>query len=92
MDKDPIFHKAPAVIFLTTSKNGSMPPTDAGIVLTYGQLAAYTLGLTTCWIRMAHGLGINKEMMKIIGLKGPIHGVLTIGYPAVKYYHTPPRA
>ena len=41
---------------------------------------------------MAHGLGLNKEMMKVIGLKGQIHGVLTIGYPAVKYYNTPPRA
>jgi len=69
-----------------------MPPTDAGIILTYGQFAAHTLGLATCWIGMAHGLGMNKEMMKIIGLKGQIHGVLTIGYPAVKYYNTPPRA
>jgi len=92
IDADPIFHKAPAVIFLTTSRNGSMPPTDAGIVLTYGQLAAHTLGLATCWIGLAHGLGMNKEMMKVIGLKGQIHGVLTIGYPAVKYYNTPPRA
>jgi len=92
IDKDPIFHKAPAVIFLTTGPNGSMPLTDAGIVLTYGQLAAHTLGLATCWIGMAHGLAMNKKMMKLIGLEGEIHGVLTIGYPAVRYYHTPPRA
>ncbi|MFW9941951.1 MAG: nitroreductase family protein [Candidatus Thorarchaeota archaeon] len=92
IDKDPIFHKAPAVIFHTVSENASMPAVDAGIVLTYGQLAAHTLGLATCWIGMAHGLGMNKEMMKIIGLEGPIQGVLTIGYPAVKYYNTPPRA
>jgi nitroreductase len=92
IDKDPIFHKAPALIFLTTSAMGSMPPTDAGIVFTYGQLAAHTLGLATCWIGLAHGLGMNKEMMKVIGLKGQIHGILTIGYPAVKYYRTPPRA
>jgi nitroreductase/NAD-dependent dihydropyrimidine dehydrogenase PreA subunit len=91
IDKDPIFHKAPAVIFLTTGAMGSMPLTDAGIVLTYGQFAAYTLGLATCWIGLAHGLGTNKEMMKIIGLEGQIHGVLTIGFPAVKYYRTPPR-
>ncbi|MFW9873157.1 MAG: nitroreductase family protein [Candidatus Thorarchaeota archaeon] len=92
IDKDPIFHKAPAVIFHTVTKNASMPSVDAGIVLTYGQLAAYTLGLATCWIGMAHGLGMNNEMMKIIGLKGQIQGVLTIGYPAVKYKRTPPRA
>jgi nitroreductase len=92
IDKDPIFYKAPAVIFLTTTRNASMPQVDAGIILTYGQLAAHTLGLATCWIGMAQGLGMNKEMMKVIGLKGPIQGVLTIGYPAVRYHHTPPRA
>ncbi|MHA1728713.1 MAG: nitroreductase family protein [Promethearchaeota archaeon] len=92
IDKDPIFHKAPAVIFLTTGVNGSMPLVDAGIIMTYIQLAAHTLGLATCWIGMAHGLAMNKEMMKVIGLEDQIHGVLTIGYPAVKYYNTPPRA
>jgi nitroreductase/NAD-dependent dihydropyrimidine dehydrogenase PreA subunit len=91
-DKDPIFHKAPAVIFMVTGPTGSMPLVDSGIILTYGQLAAHTLGLATCWIGMAHGLGMNKEAMKIIGLEGQIHGVLTIGYPAVKYIRTPPRA
>ena len=90
--KDPIFRDAPAVIFLTTSANASMPPVDAGIILTYGQLAAHTLGLATCWIGMAHGLSMNKEMMKVIGLEGQIQGVLAIGYPAVKYLRTPPRA
>ncbi len=90
--KDPILRGAPAVIFLTATKNVSMPQVDAGIILTYGQLAAHTLGLATCWIGMAHGLGMNKEMMKVIGLKGQIQGVLTIGYPAVRYYRIPPRA
>ncbi|MHA1931083.1 MAG: nitroreductase family protein [Promethearchaeota archaeon] len=92
INKDPIFRGAPAVIFLTATSNVSMPQVDAGIILTYGQLAAHTLGLATCWIGMAHGLGMNKEMMKVIGLEGQIQGVLTIGYPAVKYYRTPPRA
>ncbi|MHA2399789.1 MAG: nitroreductase family protein [Promethearchaeota archaeon] len=91
-DRDPIFHKAPAVIFLVSTPNTSMPQVDAGIILTYGQLAAHTLGLATCWIGMAHGLTMNKEMMDVIGLKGPIQGVLTIGYPAVRYHNTPPRA
>jgi len=90
--RDPIFLNAPAVIFHTTTKNASMPPHDAGIVFTYGQLAAHTLGLATCWIGNAHALGMNKEMMKVIGLEGQLHGVMTIGYPAVKYHNTPPRA
>lgn len=92
VDSDPIFLGAPTVIFHATSKWASMPPHDAGIVLTYGQLAAHTLGLATCWIGNAHGLGMNKEMMKVIGLEGQLNGVMTIGYPAVKYYRTPPRA
>ena len=92
VDRDPIFYKAPALIFLTTGATGSMPQVDAGIVLTYGQLAAHSVGLATCWIGMAHSLGMNKEIMKEIGLEGQIDGVLTIGYPAVKYHQTPPRA
>ena len=92
VDKDPIFYKAPALIFLTTGSTGSMPQVDAGIVLTYGQLAAHSVGLATCWIGMAHGLSMNEELMKEIGLEGRIDGVLTIGYPAVKYHQTPPRA
>jgi len=92
VDFDPIFYKAPAVIFLTTGPTGSMPQVDAGIVLTYGQLAAHALGLATCWIGMAHGLSVNKDLMKDIGLEGRIDGVLTVGYPAVKYHNTPPRA
>ncbi len=92
IEKDPIFHKAPSVIFLANGETSSMPQVDAGIVLTYGQLAAHAVGLATCWIGLAHGLSMNKELMKKIGLKGRIDGVLTIGYPAVKYHHTPPRA
>ncbi|MEE8398025.1 MAG: nitroreductase family protein [Desulfobacterales bacterium] len=90
-DKDPIFYRAPALIFLTTGATGSMPQVDAGIVLTYGQFAAHAVGLATCWIGMAHGLGMNTDLMKEIGLEGQIDGVLTIGYPAVKYHQTPPR-
>ena len=60
VDKDPIFYKAPSLIFLTTGATGSMPQVDAGIVLTYGQLAAHAVGLATCWIGMAHGLSMER--------------------------------
>lgn len=92
IDEDPIFRKAPTVIFLSAGPNVSMPLVDAGIILTHGRLAAHTLGLATCWIGMAHGLTFNKEAMDIIGLKGQITGVLIVGFPAVKYKRTPPRA
>lgn len=91
-NEDPIFRNAPTVIFLSAGPNVSMPLVDAGIILTHGRLAAHSLGLGTCWIGMAHGLGFNKEAMEIIGLKGKITGVLIIGFPAVKYKRTPPRA
>ncbi len=91
-NEDPIFRNAPTVIFLSAGPNVSMPLVDAGIILTHGRLAAHSLGLGTCWIGMAHGLGFNKEAMEIIGLKGQITGVLIVGFPAVKYIRTPPRA
>ena len=65
---------------------------DAGIALTYGMLQAESLGLGTCWIGMVQGaVPMNKEILKILGIKGMVLGAFTLGYPAVKYRRTAPR-
>jgi nitroreductase/NAD-dependent dihydropyrimidine dehydrogenase PreA subunit len=65
---------------------------DAGIALTYGMLEAESLGLGTCWIGMVQGAVVaNKEILKILGIKGMVLGAFTLGYPAVKYRRTVPR-
>jgi nitroreductase len=66
---------------------------DTGIVMTYGMLAAQTLGLGTCWIGFAKiAFDLNRQIKNLAGVKGRVSGVMTIGYPDVKYYRCPPRA
>jgi nitroreductase len=95
---EPIFYNAPHVIILyyrTIEKNTTMlglRANDAGIALTYGMLAAESLGLGTCWIGMVQGaVAQNKEILKILGIKGFVLGAFTLGFPAVKYRRTVPR-
>ncbi len=88
---DTIFYSAPHVMIIhSTNPNDSMNST---IALTYGMLSAQSLGLGTCWIGLAHGvLAASKEVReKIAGIKGKVWGVITIGYPAQKFFRVPPR-
>ncbi|MFX1339636.1 MAG: nitroreductase family protein [Promethearchaeota archaeon] len=97
--REPIFHNAPHAIILyyrTIEKNTTMiglRANDAGIALTYGMLAAESLGLGTCWIGMVQGaIASNREILKILGIKGFVLGAFILGFPAVKYRRTVPRA
>ncbi|MFW9875953.1 MAG: nitroreductase family protein [Candidatus Thorarchaeota archaeon] len=93
-----IFYNAPHVIVLyyrVVEKNTVMVglrANDAGIALTYGMLAAESLGLGSCWIGMIQGaIPMNKEILNILGIKGMVLGAFTLGYPAVKFRRTAPR-
>ncbi len=93
-----IFYNAPHLIVLyyrIVEKNTVMVglrANDAGIALTYGMLEAESLGLGTCWIGLVQGaVPMNKEILKILGIKGMLLGAFTLGYPAVKYLRTVPR-
>jgi nitroreductase/NAD-dependent dihydropyrimidine dehydrogenase PreA subunit len=94
-----IFYNAPHLIILyykSIEKNPIMiglKANDAGIALTYGMLAAESLGLGTCWIGMVQGaVSANREILKILGIRGFVLGAFTLGFPAVKYQRTVPRA
>jgi len=93
-----LFYKAPHVIVLyyrIVEKNNVMiglRANDAGIALTYGMLEAESLGLGTCWIGMLQAaVPMNKEILKILGIKGIVLGAFTLGYPGVKYLRAVPR-
>ncbi len=100
MDRQNIFNKAPIVIILyyeAKAPNNTMYAVwgaDTGVAITYGQLAAESLGLGTCWMNVLLGaISIKKEeILEIIGIKGLVLGAMTLGYPAVKYSRSPPRA
>jgi nitroreductase/NAD-dependent dihydropyrimidine dehydrogenase PreA subunit len=94
-----IFYNAPHLIILyykSIEKNPIMiglKANDAGIALTYGMLAAESLGLGTCWIGMVQGaVSANRDILKILGIRGYVLGAFTLGFPAVKYRRTVPRA
>ena len=89
---DPIFFGAPQIIVLYYPPGLMSSGINSGIALTYGMLAAETLGLGTCWIGVAQGvLSSNDELKELIGIKGNVSGVISIGYPKVKYYRFPDR-
>ncbi|NVM00744.1 MAG: nitroreductase family protein, partial [Candidatus Helarchaeota archaeon] len=87
---DPIFYNAPHIIILYTFEESQV---DTGIAMTYGMLAAQTLGLGTCWIGFAKiAFDLSRQIKNLAGVKGRVSGVMTIGYPDVKYHRCPPRA
>ena len=90
--KSPIFYDAPHVIFVSSDIAVAGESNTIGIIITYGRLAAETLGLGTCWNGWAQAaMDINPQLKEIAGVQGRKIGVFTIGYPDVKYYRTAPR-
>ena len=88
---DPIFYNAPCVLIFY-SKN-PWDTRNVSITMTYGMISAETLRLGSCWIGYAHGIltdfpHICKELT---GIDTYVLGVMTLGYPSVKYYRAPPR-
>ena len=66
---------------------------DTGTALTYGMLAAQSLGLGTCWIgNLQAAIDNNPDILGILGIKGHVFGTFTLGFPAVKFHRTPPRS
>jgi nitroreductase/NAD-dependent dihydropyrimidine dehydrogenase PreA subunit len=78
---DPIFSKNPY-----DTRNST-------IAITYGMLSAETLGLGSCWIGYAHGILTDFPHIcrDLTGIETYVLGVITLGYPSVKYYRAPPR-
>jgi nitroreductase len=91
MGFDAIFYQAPHVLIIHSKNPGDA--TNAVIALTRGTLSAQSLGLASCWIGLAKGvLSSHKDIKeKITGIKGNVWGVIILGYPAVRYFHAPPR-
>jgi len=100
MGRQNIFNKAPIVIILyfeRSAPNNTMYAiwgADTGVAITYGRLAAESLGLGTCWMNVILGaISVRKEqILKILGIKGLVLGAMTLGFPAVKYIRPTPRA
>ena len=89
----PVFYDAPHVIFVSSLLDLPLSDHNIGIIITYGRLAAQSLGLGTCWIGWAQIAALdNKKVMKLAGIRGTHLGAFTIGYPNITYKRCPPRS
>ncbi len=90
---DPIFFDAPHLLILHYPPNSLSSGINTGIALTYGMLAAESIGVGSCWIGVAHRLLVaNEDLRNMVNIDGVVGGVITLGYPAIKYYRFPSRS
>ena len=90
--KNPIYFDAPHLVVCYTNADTGIEDTDAGIAVTYGRLAAESLGLGTCW----NGWTMivfkkDPELARVVKAKGKHWGIFTIGFPAISFARTVPR-
>lgn len=87
-----LFFNASHLIVVHTPMPLKMNYINIGNIITYGRLAAQSLGLGTCyhgWTQLA--LEINAKMKRSLKASGTTACAFTLGYPDVKYHRIPPR-
>ncbi|MFW9782084.1 MAG: nitroreductase family protein [Candidatus Heimdallarchaeota archaeon] len=91
--KHPIFHDAPHIIIVSSLGNSPLDHFNIGNIVTYGRIAAQSLGLGTCYIGYAQiAFESNPKLLKIAKIVGKSWGVITIGYPDIEFMRCPPRS
>ncbi|MFX0136637.1 MAG: nitroreductase family protein [Candidatus Hodarchaeota archaeon] len=94
--QSPVYFDAPHVIFVDSPEDypedSEMQANNIGIIITYGRLAAQTLGLGTCWNGWTQiAIRFNPKIKELANIRGDIMGAFTIGYPAIRFKRSPPR-
>jgi len=81
--EDPIYYSAPVIIFVV----GKGPYSDSSCPLACQNimLAAYSLGLGSCWVAFGSLVTDNDEIAKSLDLKNDekIFGPILLGYPEI---------
>jgi nitroreductase len=85
---DPIYYSAPVVLFVIGS--GRYTDHSCPLACQNIMLAAYSLGLGSCWVGFGSMVTDNAEIIKALELKDDekIFGPIILGYP--KVYPEPP--
>lgn len=90
--RSPIYFDAPHVIFVSSPYTHEVEMNNIGIIVTYGRLAAQSLGLGTCWNGWTQiAMNNNPGIKELANIEGKRVGVFIIGYPAVKFHRSAPR-
>ncbi len=87
--KDPIYYSAPAIIFVIGS--GRYADHSCPLACENIMLAAYALGIGSCWVGFGSMVTDNTEITGALELKDDekIFGPILLGYP--KVYPEPPQ-
>ncbi len=94
-DMDP-FYGAPTVVVVLADKNHSTAVEDGSLVMGNLMLAAYSLGVDSCWIHRAREMFAGEEGKALLdkwGLEGEYIGVgnCILGYRDCEYPVAKPR-
>ncbi len=94
-DMDP-FYGAPTVVVVLADKNHSTAVEDGSLVMGNLMLAAYSLGVDSCWIHRAREMFASEEGKALLdkwGLEGEYIGVgnCILGYRDCEYPMAKPR-
>lgn len=81
--EDPVYYSAPVIIFVIGS--GRYADHSCPLACQNIMLAAYSLGLGSCWVGFGSMVTDDAEIIKILELKDDekIFGPIIIGYPEV---------
>jgi nitroreductase len=87
--EDPIYYAAPVIIFVIG--NGIYADHSCPLACQNMMLAAYSLGVGSCWVGLGSMVAEDSWVRKILDLKDDekIFGPLIVGYP--KVYPDPPQ-
>ena len=80
--EDILFFNAPVLVFIVSEK-GRFNDESCACCAQNMMLATHYLGLGSCWIGLAHFLGLNKKWMEKIGIPKGYHisAALVFGHP-----------
>ena len=88
----PVYFDAPHLIIVSSQLSTPIGIQNVANIITYGRLAAHSLGLGTCWNGWTQlAMELNPKIMKLARIRAKQLGAFTIGYPNYEVYRTPPR-
>jgi len=89
----PVYFNAPHLIIVSSQLSTVIGIQNVADMITYGRLAAHSLGLGTCWNGWTQvGIELNPKIMKIARIRAKAFGAFTLGYPDYELFRTPPRS
>jgi len=88
----PVYFDAPHLIIVSSQLFTPIGIQNIANIITYGRLAAHSLGLGTCWNGWTQaGIELNPKIRKLAHVRAKTLGAFTIGYSDYTLYRTPPR-